>query len=221
MRTIALLFLLLTAWGCRPGPETRTYRLRHLSPDDALMLVEPYVPGGAENMRVVQRGGSGSPAVLTVTAPGTRLEQIGQLLAQYDRGGWSVRLRFQVVEADGFSSSDPAIADVEPALRGLFRFRGYRLLGEAMVQATAPGLVQQVVTGSDGTPFAISARLLRVLSGDNRQAVELETRLEIQNGPTLLSTSLTVPDSQTVIVGSATPAPGKRTIILVVRPNIE
>lgn len=220
MRTITLVLpLLVLLSSCRPGPETRSYRLDHLGRDDAMMLIEPYVPGGAKNMRAVSH--ASERTVLTITAPPTRLEQIEQLLREYDKGSAAVQLRFQIVEADGFTGSDPAIADVEPALRGLFRFAGYRLLGEALVEATAPGRVEQVVTAADGTPFHIAAALRRVLSSEERQAVEVDAELRLQGGPVLLSTSLTVPDGQTVVVGSATPAPGERTIILVVRPAIE
>lgn len=206
-----LLPLLLVA--CEGGTETRTFALQYLHPDEAHSMIEPYVPGGGENMRITRQ-----PASLTITAPEVRLEQIAGVLGEYDRARPDVRLRFQIIEADGFTEADAAIADVEQALRELFRFSGYRLIGEAVVQAKAPGHVEQNL--GDTLGYSITAALHRVVSADNAHAVELSVDLRAAGHGTLISTSLTVPSGQTVVVGSARAGTDSGTVILVVRPVI-
>ncbi|HEX6590012.1 MAG TPA: hypothetical protein VF039_13490 [Longimicrobiales bacterium] len=214
MRFNPMLALLFALPACR-GDETRTFELSQMEPDAAMELVEPYVPGGTSDMRVVRNG---SRATLTVTAPGLRLAQIEELLAEYDRNT-NVELRFQIIEADGFTGSDPAIADVEQALRELFRFDGYRLASEVMVQATAPGDVDQYAAGNDGQEYRINASLDRLIQSDSAAAVGLSVSLR-SGGGTLLYTSLTVPSGKTVVVGSARARESNNTVILVVRPVI-
>lgn len=215
MRTAMAVAALLLFTACEDGLETRTFRLQHMQADEAMMMIEPYVPGGAENLRMTQQ-----PASLTVTAPEIRLEQIAEVLAAYDRPQPNVRLRFQIIEANGFTGSDPAIADVEEALRGLFRFQGYRLVSEVAVQARAPGRVRQQVAAEENGSFTITAIVDRVTRGEEGGAVELTVSLA-SFGDAVIETSLTVPGGQTVVVGSARARPDGNTIILVVRPEIQ
>lgn len=214
MRTVMVAAAVLMLVGCDDGFDTRTFELQHMSPDDAIGMIEPYVPGGTENIR-----GTRQPATLTITAPAVRLEQIEQVLAAYDRPA-NVQLRFQIIEADGFTSSDAAIADVEQALRDLFRFQGYRLVAEVVAQARAPGRLQQRVVADEDRPFTITAGIERVVRREDGGAVELSVELAMFNS-TLLATSLIVPSGQTVVVGSARAQADGNTIILVVRPLIE
>ena len=127
--------------GCANGEETRTFELRHLEPDAAATLIEPYLPDG---VLAVQQ--TAEPRTVTVTGPAARVEQVAEVLQTYDRPQPNVTLRFQLIEADGFTESDPAIADVTDALGSLFRFEGYRLAGEAVVRA------RPTVVASLGSP---------------------------------------------------------------------
>jgi hypothetical protein len=177
------------------------------------------VPGGGDNMRLTRE-----PAALTITAPKVRLEQVAQVLQTYDRARPDVQLRFQLIEADGFTDSDPGIADVQQALEQLFRFRGYRLVAEAVAQAKAPGTLRQRMAGNEGRTYYIAAVLERVISTEAGSAVELTIELGGEGGDmrggNLLATSLTVPAGQTVVVGSARAQADGNTLILVVRPQI-
>jgi hypothetical protein len=47
--------------------------------------------------------------------------------------------RFQLIQAEDGAPSDPRIAEVEAALRGLLRFTGYRLVAEGIVQVAGGG----------------------------------------------------------------------------------
>jgi hypothetical protein len=214
--TVALVALLV---ACNGGRETRTFELQHMDPDEAHLMLEPYVPGGGDNMRLTRE-----PAALTITAPKVRLEQVAQVLQTYDRARPDVQLRFQLIEADGFTDSDPGIADVQQALEQLFRFRGYRLVAEAVAQAKAPGTLRQRMAGNEGRTYYIAAVLERVISTEAGSAVELTIELGGEGGDmrggNLLATSLTVPAGQTVVVGSARAQADGNTLILVVRPQI-
>ncbi|MGH7445226.1 MAG: hypothetical protein ACREKM_10130 [Longimicrobiales bacterium] len=214
MRTLMMATAMLLLAGCDGGLETRTFALEYMQPDIAFKMIEPYVPGGAENMRMTER-----PAALTITAPEVRLEQVAQVLATYDRGRPDVQMRFQIIEADGFSETDAAIADVQDALHDLFRFNGYRLLAEAVVRAQAPGYVEQQLAAGE-REFTIVAHLERVIGSDADRAVDLGITLRNSFGNTLITTVMTVPSGQTVVVGSARARSDGNTLILVVRPEI-
>jgi hypothetical protein len=208
----AILAVLLT--GCADGRgDTRTFTLEHIEPEEALRLVEAYVPGGAENIRMTR-----TPAALTVTAPDARLQQVEDVLRAHDQPMPDVQLRFQVIEADGFTDADPAIADVQQALQQVFRFGGYRLGGEAVVRARAWSPMQQQILVGD-QPYVLAGEVGRVIASSAGRAAELTVRLA---GPTgdLLRTSVTIPDGQVVVVGSARSQAEGRTLILVVRAQI-
>jgi hypothetical protein len=90
-------------------------------------------------------------ALLLVTAP------VAAQRAQEGATGTpeSVTLRFQIIHADGFTETDPAIEDVSGVLRSLFRFRGYRLAAESVVRVTAGAHFSQKTVDSDGAEYVI------------------------------------------------------------------
>src|SRR5687767_6596402 len=116
---IPILLSCATIGGCAAASneeETRTITLAHLKPEQAQLLIEPYL--GEARIRATEK-----PVAVTITASGAKLDQIEELLRRYDVPSPAVRLRFQIIEADGFTTNDSAIAEVETALRELFRFR--------------------------------------------------------------------------------------------------
>ena len=92
-------------------------------------------------------------SVITVRETADNLDRIARALAQFDRPQPGVRLRFKLIEADGVATRDPRIADVEAALRGLFRFRGYRLITDAVVNGIAGTEASQTLSGPDSYNF--------------------------------------------------------------------
>jgi hypothetical protein len=137
----------------------------------------------------------------------------------------SVLLRFQIIQADGFTETDASIADVSQVLRELFRFRGYRLAAESVVRVTSGAEFRQTTSDSDGVEYIIEGNAM--MRGDGRSdsvrlGVQLYRDRARPDGPPLvhlIQTALTVPVGQTVVVGSARTAPDMPTIILVVRPE--
>ncbi len=203
---IACVSALIAACNNAPTVETRTFPLKQLSPTEAVALIEGYVPGGTSKMRATTE-----PPVLTVSAPRSRLDQVAQVLKTYDKPAPNAQLTFQVIEANGFTATDPAIADVEAALREVFKFEGYKLLATGIVSASAPGHFQTslggelIVTGStkQAGPDAVNLVELGLWTGSSTK---------------ILTTSVTVPYGETVVVGSSAPtATAKNALILVVR----
>ncbi|HUF49783.1 MAG TPA: hypothetical protein VMN60_03060 [Longimicrobiales bacterium] len=219
IRMTAAALAAVAAMGCGGpgggGRDTRTIELAHMSPDQAQLLIEPYIEGGAANIRRTER-----PPALTITASPARLDQIEELLRRMDQPAANVRLRFQLIEADGFTTTDSAIADVEGALRELFRFRGYRLVGEAIISGEARSTLQQTLLLRDEIPVVLTVDIPAVRRGMGGKAVEMRLEMHV-HGQQALGTAVTVPDGQTVVVGSARPVPNVGTLILVVRPHIE
>jgi len=115
--------LVLGAAGCSkddtPELETRTFEVLHLEDWVAEALVEPYVYAnrqGAPGMASMVDG------KLTVRETPDNLQRIEEVLFEFDRPTPAVRLTFQIIEANGSTGTDPQIAEVEEALRQLFRF---------------------------------------------------------------------------------------------------
>lgn len=213
MRAMTLLVAVLLLAGCEREQDVRTIQLQHMDPEAALDLLGPYLG------EATAAGSSKELKLLTLRGPAERLDEIEAVLTKYDRPA-VVRFRFQIVEADGFTQTDSAIADVEAALRDLFRFRGYRLAAEAVTQAEAPGFVRQQIILPDGLPVTITVEVKRVLAGDDGAAVTMNVDLA-PFGRSILSTGLTVPSGKTAVVGSAQADANKPTMILVVRPEIQ
>jgi hypothetical protein len=195
--------------------ETRTFRLDHMSPHSAGELVAPYVPAGSTLVRVSQ-----TPAAITISASRERLEQIEEMLERLDVAAPSVQLRFQLIEADGFTTTDPAIADVEAALRELFRFQGYRLVADALVTTAPFNSAEQRLLGFDDTPLTLQVSVGQVNRSESAASVQLNVRLVGQNGQ-ILGTGVVVPGGQTVVLGTARPDQSRGALILVVRPIIQ
>jgi hypothetical protein len=142
MAVLALAALALGACDKQRGMTARTYTLHRLTFQEASTLLTPYIAEGGYL--------SGKDRFITVRERPERLDSIAAILQRYDGAPRSVALHFQVIEAGDFAGGDSAIARVEAPLRELFRYRGYRLLGELTVRAM------------EGMPFRQEQEGLRV-----------------------------------------------------------
>ncbi|MGD2120764.1 MAG: hypothetical protein PVJ76_03425 [Gemmatimonadota bacterium] len=109
--------------------DVQTFNLQHRSGYEAAELIAPYVFGDREEFPGDM---SATDEAITVRETRDNLEKIGRVLEEFDVEIPGIRLHFQLIEADSFRDEDPSIAEVVEELRSLFRFEGYRLLGEAM-----------------------------------------------------------------------------------------
>ena len=186
--------------------ETRTFAVQHIASYEAAQLIDPYIYGEREGAP-----GSSSTATgaITVRETADNLDQIARVLAEYDVARPDVRLRFQLIEADGFTGSDERIAAVEEELRGIFQFAGYRLAGEAFVSATDGSVVEQGL----GAGHIVEASIDFVRSGTIRLGVSLYSH----DGGVRLTTTVNIRPGQTLVLGSATRVGEDVTLLLTVR----
>ena len=211
LRVLVLALALPALAGCAFAPtlETRTFAVNSLTPSEVAELVDPYVYGDRE-------GAPGAVSVidgaLTVRETPDNLARIERVLQEFDRPRGDLRLRFQLIEADGFTDSDPRIADVEDQLRGLFHFRGYRLAGEATLTVADGAEVSQRMQASDGF-YSVTGRIYRV-GGDQARLENMEL---LGEDAYHLSTSVNIRPGQTVVLGSAARAGSSATLLLTAR----
>ena len=216
-RTVIPVLLVCAALaGCAAGggDETRTLELVHLKPEQAQLLLEPYL-GDDARIRSTER-----PPAVTITASGPKLDQLQELLRRYDVSP-AVRLRFQIIEADGFTTNDSAISEVDTALRQLFRFRGYRLIAEALAAGSSRTSTRHQLVGADDLVLQLNVDIGDVRVTSTGRAAELRVVLARPPGDVILESNVTVPHGQTVVLGTARPFPNMGALILVVRPEIQ
>jgi hypothetical protein len=212
MRTLfpalACLALLFTACERAPRLETRTFAVNNLAPHQVEALVGPYVFADRPTTPGVMSPGDNT---LTVRETPDNLDKIARVLEEYDRARPDVRLRFQVIEADGFEGSDAAIADVEAELRKLFQFRGYRLAAQAMLTVTDGSDISQRLSGADGV-YLISG------VAEWRSGGATALRIELWRGQrdVLLETSVNVRPGQTLVLGTSPKEGSTATLLLTV-----
>ena len=218
---VAGAILMLGVAGCvrddTPELQTRTFEVLHLEDWVAEALVEPYVyaerPGAPGMVSMVE-------GKLTVRETRDNLQRVEETLLEYDRPNPMVRLTFQIIEANGNAEIDPRIAEVEAALRQLFRFEGYRLLGEVMVYGTEGNQVFQEFDVPDLGASAIEAMIRDVRADSSGASIQLEMRFHA-GSRTVFGTTVRVRAGQTAVLGRTPSSTGSRNIILVVNTELE
>lgn len=210
--TSVLLASMAVSSACQqPQLETRTIVLEHLSGLEAIELVSPYVYGERQS----RDGGPGTISAttnaLTVRETPENLDRIERTLVAMDEPRPDVRLRFQLVEADGWTERDARIARVEEELRRIFQFGGYRLAAETVVTAAEGSEVSQTLAVGDQR-FELSARVRR----RGRETVRLDdVSLRSFEGEHL-RTTVNVRPGQTIVLGSSPRSDDRPTLLLAV-----
>jgi len=217
---------LLLAQAAAGQVTVRTFMLQRLSQQQAADLLAPYMTAGKGEG--VFTAGTG---VRGVTVRGTHetLARVDSLLRANDHPARTLRLRFQLIAAsDSAIERDPAIADVDAALRGMFQFKGYRLLSEGVVFTVegTPGF-GLALKGGEGERYEISGDLRALTTGSGGDLADLDVSLKRPGvegafaGSSILSTRLNAPVGKTVVLGSGAGQGNTVTMILVVRPEAQ
>lgn len=222
-----------------PAPRdtiaVRTFALRYLDSEEAAKLVGPYVrsPGSA-----VYDGGPRVNAI-TVREQQSILTTIDSVLREFDRPPSTMALHFQVLANSDAPTNDPAIADVDKALRGVFRYPGYRLVAEGTALVVDWSIFTVTMNG-DSVPMTVSGSVGRVrlgssptvmimvdlVAGSNRRLVadSIAPSRTVSYASTvpqqLISSQITMPVGEAVVLGSGSIPNRKGTLILVVRPSL-
>lgn len=230
------LLLAFTAFRAAPAQRdaavlsVRTFHLKQLAPDQAAKLISPYVQGA--NSGVFSAGGN--VRAITVRASASILAVVDSVLRANDHTPATVMLRFQLIAAEDSVVHDAAIADIDKALRGLFRFRGYRLLAEgaAAVAEGSDGFILTMNAASEPPQlarFTVTGHVGNLTSTAAGHSVDLRISLtgpRVKDGvggaasSTEFNTGITVPIGQTVVLGSAAASGTAGTVILAVRADL-
>jgi hypothetical protein len=162
------------------------------------------------------------------------------VLAQYDREPATVTLNFQLIAAENTTKRDPLVASLDSLLRGVLKFTGYRLLNTSVASASENSHLSQSLS-ADGETFTLSVDVTDLRIDGSNASVHLSVALQRdatrgQPPATVLSTGVTVPIGQTVVLGtsatrdgpiyvvdgvrSENPDSGARALILTVRPSL-
>jgi hypothetical protein len=222
-RRVVPLFLgiLLVFGGCdrfgSPDLDVQTFHLDHRSGFEAAELIAPYVFGDRE-----ENPGDMSATGEAITVRETRdnLEKIARVLEEFDQPAPGVLLRFQLIEANSFREEDPAIADVVAELRQLFRFEGYRLIGESVVATGGMnGDFSQPFFGV-GEDLSEEYMVRGTASYRGNGPIRLQNIMLYSEQGGVLETSVNAAMGQTLVMGGSTAPGGVRTLILTVRPEL-
>jgi hypothetical protein len=208
---VALIASGITACDFWPRVETRTFRVQHLDEDYVEALLQPYVYTDRD-----MAPGTMSVAAGAVTIRETRdnLEKIERVLEEFDVAPPAVRLRYQLIEANGLSGPpDPSIADVVEELRGLFRFQGYRLLGETFVMVGCCEFSQPFA----GLPWVVTGSWSRIARAGVVEIAGLSVIAAGASSPPAQYGGVTVAVGQTLVLGNAPSSSDGKTVILTVR----
>ena len=210
-----LFALALGACSSSPQLDTRTYEIQHLDPSTVHGLIDPYVygdrPGGGGQFSI-------AGALVTVRETPDNLDKIGRVLAEFDRPRPGVRLTFQLIEANGTTTPNPEIAEVERQLRQLFRFDGYRLVGEAVIGGTENSTVSQEFGDTD-EPYFIRVGIMSVRGNPDSGSVRLDVQFGTSMGGSL-ETTVNARAGQTMVLGNAQLRHDGGTLILAVKPEL-
>ena len=215
---ILTILLLMTACDRQRGMELKTFELHRLTTDEALVLLTPYIREGGYL--------SGKNKLITVREKPDRMTVIEDVLRKYDgyENAVDLMLHVQVVEANGFTERDSAIADIEPTLRQTFRYRGYRLAGEAHIQAREGSAFRRsigrgFVMGQNQGGYMLEGKVDRLSTSRNEQRIPIDIQLRGPNQGGFIEVAGTVTGTigKPTVVGQST---GNGAIILVIRPSV-
>jgi len=202
---------------------TRTIPLRYLQAVDAARLISPYVrspQGGVYEATAVR--------AVTVTETASTIARIDSIIRENDRSPAVLTFRFQLITGDDTPGVDSSIESLATTLRGLFRYKGYHLIGEGSASAGETANFSLTIAGGQDR-FALNGEVDALQVGNNG-AVRI--RVWLANAPNgtyqgkpiesehLLSTGVTIPLGQTVVLGSAAPGGSNKALILAVRPDV-
>jgi hypothetical protein len=204
----------------------KTVPLHHLSSKEAVKLLSPYVQSNGGGVFELT---SNIRAVTIREVPKIFAEMM-TVLGQYDREPATVTLSFGLVAAENTNRRDPSLVGLDSLLRGVLKFSGYRLLSTSVANASEGGSVTQKLSAG-GEPFTLDVDVtdLRVEGNDasihlnvalTRDGVMARGQTPGRNPSRILSTGVTVPLGQTVVLGTSASENGQRALILTVRPQL-
>ena len=223
--------------------ETKTIELRHLKPIEAVKLLSPYVRSTGGGVFDV------SEKILIVTVRDTpdNIAIMERVLAKYDHSPATIRLVFQLIEADtgnrmvATAGRSAVSMDLDSTLRSVLKFPSYRLLAQGVATAGEFSNVSQRLANADGNfSYALTAEVgtIRLSDGPADQtAGTVNLRVFLDRSGTeaiydggksstrlvsdrVISTGLDVPLGHMVVLGTAATRATGVALILTVKPEL-
>src|SRR5687767_1770440 len=150
-------------------PPLHSFNLKHITgPEAADLLSTRFGPTAVEGW---------SEQTVFIRGSDRVKNDVAALLAAEDKPKPPAVLRFQIIEANGFTQTDTSIARVESVLRGLFRFNGYRLVAEAYIRTKEESSASQLVMGENGHQYGINVEVHKIMRREGKASAEVTTQL--------------------------------------------
>ena len=222
--------------------DTKTVELHHLTPREAVKLLSPYVK--AKDGGVFDVGDNIS--IITMRDTPESIARMERVLAKYDHSPQTIRLVFQLIEADtgprfATVGNDGRVSiDLDSTLRSVLKFPTYRLLAQGVASVGEYAEVRQDLPARDsGWVYTLTAKVGAIFSGDGATEPELQkgtaaapsvlrlavstvrihVRLDRQ-GQSVMATGLDVPLGHMVVLGTAATRSTGAALILTVKPEL-
>jgi hypothetical protein len=135
--------------------EAKTIELKHLKADEAVNLLKPYLVNGAGSVTWM----APNKPIITIKDVATNIPRMEQVLAKYDHSPATIRLVFQLIEADtgprlsNAANSRALESDLDATLRSVLRFSGYRLVAQSVMTTGENGRVTQKLAPADSAGY--------------------------------------------------------------------
>jgi hypothetical protein len=237
---IAVLCIATSAGAQQPSRvDTKTIELKHLKPAEAVRLLRPYIINAAGGVFDV----SETIPIVTIRDVADNIERMEKVLAKYDHSPATVRLVFQLIEADtgnrliaASNTRNQIPVELDSTLRSVLRFPVYRLLSQGVSSTGENAMVRQTLgEAGPGVSYFLQATVgtIRIRDAESTAptgTVNLDVYLGRETGvtsgsgdrptETLLTTRLDVPLGNTVVLGTAATRINGVALILTVRPEL-
>ena len=176
--------------------ETKTIELKHLKPEEAVSLLKPYIVNSLGTVTWV----SPTMPIVTIKDVPENIVRMEKVLAKYDHSPATIRLVFQLIEADtgprmvSASNNRPLASDLDATLRSVLRFSSYRVIGQGMATSGENSVIYQKLALADSGgwvyTYDIRAQLGTIRLSDATLQANAATRLA-SSGPVEVDTSAT------------------------------
>lgn len=144
--------------------ETKTIELKHLKPSEAVSLLRPYLINGGGTVTSVSEG----MPIVTIRDLAENIPRMEKVLAKYDHSPATIRLVFQLIEADTgprlvAAANTQVSSDLAATLRSVLRFGNYRLLGQGMATSGENTVIYQKLATADTVGWVYTYDIRAVL----------------------------------------------------------
>jgi hypothetical protein len=159
--------------------DTKTVELRHLTPKEAVKLLSPYVK--AKDGGVFDVGDNIS--IITMRDTPENIARMERVLAKYDHTPATIRVVFQLIEADtgprfATVGNDGRVSiDLDSTLRSVLKFPSYRLLAQGVASVGEFAEIhQQLATRDSQWLYTLSASVGAIRISDAAMVEPQPTR---------------------------------------------